>query len=79
MKKQFCRFPGPLRLLLALARRPQASLAQELYSALFGWLTRLVARGIAPPSLSGNGQGASEPGGCQLGLLDLYGFEVFRG
>ncbi|CAK0892768.1 unnamed protein product [Prorocentrum cordatum] len=55
----------------------QASLAQELYSALFGWLTRLVARGIAPPSLSGNGQGASEPGGCQLGLLDLYGFEVF--
>merc|ERR1719356_663809 len=48
----------------------RASFAQELYSALFGWLTRLVARGIAPPS-------TAEPGGCRLGLLDLYGFEVF--
>mmetsp|Transcript_100673 Transcript_100673/g.259962 ORF Transcript_100673/g.259962 Transcript_100673/m.259962 type:complete len:1419 (-) Transcript_100673:242-4498(-) len=48
----------------------RASLAQELYAALFGWLTKLVARGIAPPKkTSGSGK--------MLGLLDLYGFEVF--
>lgn len=48
----------------------RASFAQELYASLFGWLTRLVARGIAPPSEDLNG-------GRALGLLDLYGFEVF--
>lgn len=46
----------------------RASLAQELYAALFAWLTRLVARGIAPRKAEG---------GRMLGLLDLYGFEVF--
>lgn len=46
----------------------RASLAQELYAALFAWLTRLVARGIAPRKAEG---------GRVLGLLDLYGFEVF--
>jgi len=47
----------------------RASFAQELYTALFGWLTRLIARGIAPPTSTSN---------CRLlGLLDLYGFEVF--
>lgn len=48
----------------------RASLAQELYASLFGWLTRLVARGIAPSSRTLNG-------GRALGLLDLFGFEVF--
>jgi myosin-5 len=48
----------------------RASFAQELYTALFGWLTRLVARGIAPPTQDGHKRRA-------LGLLDLYGFEVF--
>mmetsp|Transcript_101227 Transcript_101227/g.179801 ORF Transcript_101227/g.179801 Transcript_101227/m.179801 type:complete len:1288 (-) Transcript_101227:141-4004(-) len=46
----------------------RASLSQELYAALFAWLTRLVARGIAPRKAEG---------GRMLGLLDLYGFEVF--
>jgi len=46
----------------------RASLAQELYAALFGWLTQLVARGIKPPA---------QGGVKMLGLLDLYGFEVF--
>lgn len=46
----------------------RASVAQELYAALFSWLTRLVARGIAPRKAEG---------GRMLGLLDLYGFEVF--
>jgi len=54
----------------------QASLAQELYAALFSWLTRLVARGIAPPHAATDGNGTSD-GGRTLGLLDLYGFEVF--
>ncbi|CAJ1341138.1 unnamed protein product, partial [Effrenium voratum] len=45
----------------------RASLAQELYAMLFMWLTRLVAQGIAP----------SKAEGRVLGLLDLYGFEVF--
>lgn len=49
----------------------RASFAQELYASLFGWLTRLVARGIAPPSQDLHG-------GRALGLLDLYGFEVFE-
>lgn len=48
----------------------RASFAQELYTALFGWLTRLVARGIAPASQDRQKTRA-------LGLLDLYGFEVF--
>merc|ERR1740138_1508560 len=48
----------------------RASFAQELYASLFGWLTRLVARGIAPSSRALNG-------GRALGLLDLFGFEVF--
>jgi myosin heavy subunit len=47
----------------------RASLAQELYASLFGWLTRLVGRGIAP---------VGDPNGMRrLGILDLYGFEVF--
>mmetsp|Transcript_13867 Transcript_13867/g.25492 ORF Transcript_13867/g.25492 Transcript_13867/m.25492 type:complete len:1236 (+) Transcript_13867:41-3748(+) len=47
----------------------RASLAQELYAALFSWLTRHVAKGIAPTE--------NCTGGRALGLLDLYGFEVF--
>lgn len=46
----------------------RASLAQELYATLFSWLTRFIAKGIAPP------EAESER---MLGLLDLYGFEVF--
>jgi len=46
----------------------RASLAQELYATLFLWLTRFVAQGIAPPQAES---------GRLLGLLDLYGFEVF--
>jgi len=49
----------------------RASVAQELYAALFAWVTRLVASGVAPPA-------AAPPGGKRLGLLDLYGFEVFQ-
>lgn len=45
----------------------RASLAQELYASLFTWLTRFIAQGIAP----------RQDGGRMLGLLDLYGFEVF--
>merc|ERR1719215_1111507 len=54
-------------------RTLRASLAQELYSALFAWLTRFIARGIAPPAdvMEANG-------GRRLGFLDLYGFEVFN-
>jgi len=48
----------------------RASLAQELYASLFSWITRLVAKGIAPPE--------DLHGGRMLGLLDLYGFEVFE-
>merc|ERR1740129_2470269 len=51
----------------------RASFAQELYALLFGWLTRLVARGIAPPA----GEEEAADGTRMLGLLDLYGFEVF--
>lgn len=48
----------------------RASLAQELYSTLFAWLTRRVAKSIAPPE-------GGEACARTLGLLDLYGFEVF--
>lgn len=51
------------------ARAIRSSMAQELYSALFSWVTHCVSSGIAPPP--------SVKGGRQLGLLDLYGFEVF--
>lgn len=51
------------------ARTLRATLAQELYAALFLWVTRLVGSGIAPPPEPG--------GGKRLGLLDLYGFEIF--
>jgi len=51
----------------------RASLVQELYAALFGWLTKLVARGVAPHPK----RLAANSGGRVLGLLDLYGFEVF--
>lgn len=47
-----------------------STLAQELYSSLFTWLTRQVAKGILPPF-------PTPSGGRVLGLLDLYGFEVF--
>lgn len=47
----------------------RATVAQELYSALFGWLTKRVVQGISPP----RGVHTSR----RLGLLDLYGFEVF--
>lgn len=47
----------------------RASMAQEIYAGLFGWLTQFVAKGISPP--------AQLDGSTQLGLLDLYGFEVF--
>merc|ERR1740129_1212299 len=50
----------------------RASFAQELYALLFGWLTRMVARGIAPPA----GEEEAADGTRMLGLLDLYGFEV---
>jgi len=48
----------------------RASLAQELYATLFSWLTKRVARGMAPPR--------KHNGARTLGLLDLYGFEVFN-
>lgn len=55
------------------SRTLRASLAQELYAALFAWLTRFIARGISPPSVT------EEVGvGRRLGFLDLYGFEVFN-
>lgn len=50
-------------------RTLQASLAQELYSSLFVWVSHLVARGVAPA--------ADAVAGKRVGLLDLYGFEVF--
>eukprot|EP00929_Paragymnodinium_shiwhaense_P096392 TRINITY_DN5796_c0_g1_i2.p1 TRINITY_DN5796_c0_g1~~TRINITY_DN5796_c0_g1_i2.p1 ORF type:complete len:1442 (-),score=353.43 TRINITY_DN5796_c0_g1_i2:80-4405(-) len=63
----------------------RASVAQELYAALFTWLTRLVAKGIRPdlggedasPTQQGGDSPAVAAGGRRLGLLDLYGFEVF--
>lgn len=70
---------GRERLFRARSEREAAtlrnSLAQELYAALFGWLTRLVARGIAPPQEESEED--RSPAGRRLGLLDLYGFEVF--
>ena len=45
----------------------RASLAQELYAALFTWLTRFIGDGIKP----------RQEGERIMGLLDLYGFEVF--
>lgn len=47
----------------------RASLAQELYAGVFGWLTQLVGKGIAPLNKANTYK--------QIGLLDLYGFEVF--
>ncbi|CAK9041573.1 Unconventional myosin ID (MyoID) (Brush border myosin IA) (BBMIA) (Myosin 1D) (Myo1D) (Myosin-IA) (MIA) (MyoIA) [Durusdinium trenchii] len=58
----------------------RASLAQELYASLFTWLTRFIAQGIAPRQ---DGEKVAmlshleTDGGRMLGLLDLYGFEVF--
>jgi myosin heavy subunit len=51
----------------------RASIAQELYAALFAWLTRFIACGISP-----TGVAAEAGGGRRLGFLDLYGFEVFN-
>lgn len=50
----------------------KASVAQELYATLFFWLTRLVGRSIAPTAAASH-----DDGGRLIGLLDLYGFEVF--
>jgi len=47
----------------------RASLAQELYGGLFLWMTTFVVSGITPP-LGG-------PLGRRIGLLDIYGFEIF--
>eukprot|EP00931_Biecheleriopsis_adriatica_P006099 TRINITY_DN107555_c0_g1_i1.p1 TRINITY_DN107555_c0_g1~~TRINITY_DN107555_c0_g1_i1.p1 ORF type:complete len:1278 (+),score=237.54 TRINITY_DN107555_c0_g1_i1:29-3835(+) len=60
-----------------------SSLAQELYVGLFSWVTRLVARSLSP-SASSTSEGSVSASGTddsalsrRLGLLDLYGFEVF--
>eukprot|EP00427_Karlodinium_veneficum_P062454 CAMPEP_0169338818 /NCGR_PEP_ID=MMETSP1017-20121227/18121_1 /TAXON_ID=342587 /ORGANISM="Karlodinium micrum, Strain CCMP2283" /LENGTH=1049 /DNA_ID=CAMNT_0009434383 /DNA_START=28 /DNA_END=3177 /DNA_ORIENTATION=- len=55
------------------SRTLRASIAQELYAALFAWLTRFIACGISP-----TGVAAEAGGGRRLGFLDLYGFEVFN-
>lgn len=54
------------------AKTLRAAVAQEMYSALFTWLTRFIARGIAPSATV-----TSATSSRRLGFLDLYGFEVF--
>mmetsp|Transcript_116217 Transcript_116217/g.205819 ORF Transcript_116217/g.205819 Transcript_116217/m.205819 type:complete len:1162 (-) Transcript_116217:214-3699(-) len=54
------------------AKTLRAAVAQEIYAALFAWLTRFIANGIAPPATV-----TSMANARRLGFLDLYGFEVF--